>query len=125
MTAYTVGYPSLQISIGSHARHLEQIIKGLEGDAPIHIVGHSMGALATLDCAIRHPNRVASLALVGISVPMPVGEAFLAAAADDSPAAFDMQSVWGHARLASLPGPRARRPAQTPRLPGEPAHRPA
>lgn len=67
-----------------------------------HLVGHSMGALATLDCAIRHPHRVASLALVGISVPMPVGEAFLAAAADDSPAAFDMQSVWGHARLASL-----------------------
>jgi pimeloyl-ACP methyl ester carboxylesterase len=33
---------------------------------------------------------------------MPVGEAFLAAAKDDSPAAHDMQSAWSHARLSSL-----------------------
>ena len=67
-----------------------------------HVVGHSLGALVALDCAIRHPGRVARLALLGASVPMPVGEAFLAAAADDSPAAFDMQTVWGHARGVSL-----------------------
>jgi pimeloyl-ACP methyl ester carboxylesterase len=67
-----------------------------------HVVGHSMGALAALDTALRHPASVAKLALVGPSVPMPVGEAFLAAAKDDSPAAFDMQATWGHARLVSL-----------------------
>ncbi|HUI99695.1 MAG TPA: alpha/beta hydrolase, partial [Usitatibacter sp.] len=37
-------------------------------------------------------------ALLGTSVPMPVGDAFLAAARDDSPAALDMEAVWGHAR---------------------------
>lgn len=72
---------------------------GLESAA---LVGHSMGSLVALDAAIRHPARVRRLALVGTSAPMPVGEAFLAAARDDSPAAFDMQSVWGHARLGAL-----------------------
>jgi pimeloyl-ACP methyl ester carboxylesterase len=67
-----------------------------------HLVGHSLGALVALDCAIRHPGRVAKLALLGVSVPMPVGEAFLAAAADDSPAAYDMQTAWGHARGVAL-----------------------
>jgi pimeloyl-ACP methyl ester carboxylesterase len=67
-----------------------------------HVVGHSMGSLVALDTALRHPDRVAKLALLGASVPMPVGEAFLAAARDDSPAALDMQSVWGHARLSPL-----------------------
>jgi pimeloyl-ACP methyl ester carboxylesterase len=67
-----------------------------------HVVGHSMGSLVALATAIRHPQRVATLALLGVSVPMPVGEAFLAAAKDDSPAALDMQTVWGHARHVAL-----------------------
>jgi pimeloyl-ACP methyl ester carboxylesterase len=72
------------------------------GVGKAHVVGHSMGALAALDTALRHPASVAKLALVGPSVPMPVGEAFLAAAKDDSPAAFDMQATWGHGRLGVL-----------------------
>lgn len=67
-----------------------------------HVVGHSMGSLVALDTAIRHPRRVDRLALLGAAVPMAVGEAFLAAAKDDSAAAFDMQSVWGHARHVML-----------------------
>jgi pimeloyl-ACP methyl ester carboxylesterase len=66
------------------------------------VAGHSMGSLVALAAALRHPGRVSRLALLGASVPMPVGEAFLAAAADDSPAAFDMQATWGHARLSAL-----------------------
>jgi pimeloyl-ACP methyl ester carboxylesterase len=66
------------------------------------LVGHSMGSLVALDAALRHPGRVSRLALVGASVPMPVGDAFLAAARDDSPAALDMEAVWGHARQAAL-----------------------
>jgi pimeloyl-ACP methyl ester carboxylesterase len=62
------------------------------------LVGHSMGSLVTLQAAIDAPARVSRLALVGTSVPMAVGEAFLAAARDDSPAALDMEAVWGHAR---------------------------
>jgi pimeloyl-ACP methyl ester carboxylesterase len=67
-----------------------------------HVVGHSMGALAALDTALRHPDRVSKLVLAGPSLPMPVGEAFLAAAKDDSPAAFDMQVTWGHKRHVAL-----------------------
>ncbi|HXN16382.1 MAG TPA: alpha/beta hydrolase [Usitatibacter sp.] len=66
------------------------------------VVGHSMGSLVALDTALRYEKRVHKVALLGSAVPMPVNEAFLAAARDDSPAAFDMGSVWGHARLALL-----------------------
>jgi pimeloyl-ACP methyl ester carboxylesterase len=61
-----------------------------------------MGGLAALETAIRHPRRVSKLALLGVSAPMPVGEPFLAAARDDSPAAFDMQTTWSHVRNAQL-----------------------
>jgi len=92
---------AVRASIGEHADWVAAFIEAAcVGRA--HVVGHSMGALVALDAALRHPDRVAKLALLGASVPMPVGEAFLAAAKDDSPAAFDMQSVWGHARLSPL-----------------------
>lgn len=67
-----------------------------------HLVGHSLGALVALDVALRHPGQVAKLVLAGPSVPMPVGEPFLAAARDHSPAAFDMQTTWGHKRHVAL-----------------------
>jgi len=66
------------------------------------VAGHSLGSLVALELAMRHPGRVSGLVLAGTSVPMPVGEAFLAAAKDDSPAAHAMQSIWGHARLSPL-----------------------
>jgi pimeloyl-ACP methyl ester carboxylesterase len=72
---------------------------GLERAA---LAGHSMGSLVALQCALSHPARVSKLALVGTSLPMPVGEAFLAAAHDDSPAGLDMEAVWGHSRNAML-----------------------
>jgi pimeloyl-ACP methyl ester carboxylesterase len=70
--------------------------------ASVNLVGHSMGSLIALETALRHPQRVAKLALIATATPMPVGDAFLAAARDDSPAGFDMESVWGHARNAQL-----------------------
>lgn len=68
----------------------------------VALVGHSMGSLVALESAIRREHRVTKLALVGTSVPMAVSEPFLAAAHDDSPAALDMETVWGHARGAML-----------------------
>jgi len=66
MNAYTVGYPSLQIAIGSHARHLQQIISGLEGDDPIHIVGHSMGGLITRAYLELGPDpRIKRIVMIG------------------------------------------------------------
>lgn len=72
------------------------------GIAAAHVVGHSMGALVALQVALKHRARVRKLALLAIAAPMPVGEAFLAAAKDDSPTAFQMETVWGHARHAML-----------------------
>ncbi len=53
------------------------------------LVGHSMGALAALDAAGRHPGRVAKLALLGSAVPMPVSDMLLEAAKRDDHVAFD------------------------------------
>ena len=72
------------------------------GHERAHVVGHSMGALVALDVALRHRQRVDRLALVAPAVPMAVNDAFLAAARDDSPAAFEMQTTWGHARQSLL-----------------------
>lgn len=66
------------------------------------VVGHSMGSLVALEATLRAPQRVSKLALIGIAAPMLVGEAFLAAARDDPPVAFDMEAVWGHARNSRL-----------------------
>lgn len=67
-----------------------------------HLVGHSMGSLVALETAIAFPARIRSLALVGTAAPMAVGEPFLAAARDRSPAALDMEATWGHARQVQL-----------------------
>lgn len=72
------------------------------GVPSIALVGHSMGSLVALETARRHPGRVSKLALVGTALPMAVGPAFLAAANDNAPEAFDMEAVWGHARGAVL-----------------------
>ncbi len=109
------GFSALAVDLPGHGRSPGTVRTSVEaladwvaafieaaGLGRAHLAGHSLGSLVALDAAIRHPGRVAKLALVGASVPMPVGEAFLAAAADDSPAAFDMQATWGHARQAAL-----------------------
>lgn len=72
------------------------------GLAKAALVGHSMGSLAVLEAALRAPDRVSKLALVGCAVPMGVGEEFLAAAREDPAVAFDMEATWGHARLSQL-----------------------
>ncbi len=43
------------------------------------LVGHSMGSLAALDCAARHPGRVSAIALIGTAFPMKVSAELLAA----------------------------------------------
>jgi pimeloyl-ACP methyl ester carboxylesterase len=50
------------------------------GIARAMLVGHSMGSLAALEAAARHPDRIAGLVLIGTSVPMPVSDALLDAA---------------------------------------------
>jgi pimeloyl-ACP methyl ester carboxylesterase len=94
---------AIRTSIEALARWVLAFIDAA-GLAKAALVGHSAGSLVALEAALAQPGRVTRLALVGTSVPMPVGDAFLAAARDDSPAALDMETVWGHARGAVLAG---------------------
>ena len=49
------------------------------------LVGHSLGSLAVLAAAARHPARVTQIALLGPAVPMPVGDVLLDAAQGERP----------------------------------------
>ncbi|MDP6952519.1 MAG: alpha/beta hydrolase [Alphaproteobacteria bacterium] len=49
------------------------------GGGEAALVGHSMGALVTLEAARQGPDRTRALALVGASAPMPVSEGLLTA----------------------------------------------
>jgi len=68
------------------------------------IFGHSMGALTALECAARHPARVERIAFLGVAFPMTVAPAFLQAASNNEQAAFDMDTIWGHAPQVPLGG---------------------
>ena len=72
------------------------------------LVGHSMGSLIAIDTALRFPDRVSSLALLGASIPMQVSDTLLGAAKNDTETAFDMLNVWGHgpeAKIGRSPSP--------------------
>ena len=92
---------ALRASIEDWARWVAAFIESTGFEKPA-LVGHSMGSLIALQTALVHGDRIAKLALVGTAAPMPVGDAFLAAARDGSPAALDMEAVWGHARQSQL-----------------------
>ncbi len=70
----------------------------------VSLVGHSMGSLAALECASRHPARIARIALVGTAVPMPVSEALLGAAKDKEPKAIAMINAWQHSPRGAIGG---------------------
>jgi pimeloyl-ACP methyl ester carboxylesterase len=56
-----------------------------------------MGSLIALEFAARHPEAAEKIALIGVAYPMKVGEAFLDAAKRNDQAAYDMETIWGHA----------------------------
>lgn len=68
------------------------------------LIGHSMGAVAALTCAARHPDRVHALALLGCAAAMPVHPDLLAAAEANEHAAIDMVNGWAHGSAAHLGG---------------------
>ena len=90
-------------SVGAIADWLVRLIEaaGLESAA---LTGHSMGALAVLDCAARHKDRVRALALLGAAPRMPVHPDLLAAAEANDRRAFELVTDWGHGRGAHLGG---------------------
>lgn len=70
----------------------------------VSLVGHSMGSLTALECASRHPARIARIALVGTAVPMPVSDALLGAAKDKEPKAISMINTWSHSPRGTVGG---------------------
>ena len=68
------------------------------------IVGHSMGSFIALEAAARSPERIERIALIGTAYPMKVGEGFLDAARRNDAAAYDMETIWGHAPRVPLGG---------------------
>ncbi|HEX3498828.1 MAG TPA: alpha/beta fold hydrolase, partial [Stellaceae bacterium] len=66
------------------------------------LVGHSMGALAALAAAGRAPDRIATLALLGVAPLMPVHPDLLAEAASGAHNAVDLMVTWAVGRQAQL-----------------------
>jgi len=52
------------ISIGSHVDQLLEVMR-LSGGGPVHLAGHSMGTIICQHFAVRYPELVMSLALLG------------------------------------------------------------
>ena len=90
-------------SVPALADWLVALLDALAVDAAA-LVGHSMGALAALEAAARHPERIARLALLGPAVPMPVAEALLDAAKRDDHVALELINGWSFSPLDQLGG---------------------
>lgn len=93
-------------SIEGYGTWLAALVGALEG--PAHVVGHSMGALAGLELAARHPGLVSSLSLLGVREHITVHPELLAAARGDDDRAFDFIATWSIARpmhLGAHPAP--------------------
>ena len=94
-------------SIGDMAEWLRRLLDAA-GVPAASIVGHSMGSLVALEFAARFPARAEKIALIGTAYPMKVSDGFLDAAKRNDPAAYDMETIWGHAAqvpFASNPNP--------------------
>ena len=74
------------------------------GAATAFLVGHSLGSLIALETALRHPQKVSRLALIGSSLPMPVADVLLAAARDDEARAAAMVNGWSYSPQAQIGG---------------------
>ena len=74
----------------------DALVAALPVQAPVHLVGHSMGALTALAAAARHPDRVAALCLLGAATRMPVHPELLALAAAHDPKAVELICDWAH-----------------------------
>lgn len=53
------------ISVVGHVDDLLQVVDGVAGGGRVHLAGHSLGTIICQHFAVRHPERVASLALIG------------------------------------------------------------
>jgi pimeloyl-ACP methyl ester carboxylesterase len=111
------GFNVLAVDLPAHGRSAGEPLKSIAGMADwlaalldaqkigkAVVVGHSMGSLVALEFAARHPERAEKIALIGVAYPMKVSAAFLDAALRNDQAAYDMETIWGHAAQVPLAG---------------------
>jgi len=93
-------------SIEDLADWIELLLEKLgAGDtANVSLVGHSMGSLTALECAFRHPARIARIAMIGTAVPMPVSDVLLGPAKDNEAKAIAMINGWSHSPRGTVGG---------------------
>ncbi len=108
MNAVAVDLPGHGRSEGDALGSIVTIVEWLRdvldvlGVERAHLVGHSMGSLAVLECAARHPRRVTRLALLGASAPMPVSDDLLDAARRNDHVAYELINGWSFAPASQL-----------------------
>jgi len=88
-------------SVSSIADWIISVLDALDVPRAI-LIGHSLGSLAVLDCAARHPARVGKIALLGPAVPMPVSDVLLAAAKDNDHTAYELINGWSYSAAKQL-----------------------
>jgi len=104
------GFSSIAVDLPGHGESEGEpsvTIKGYAGwllaylsvlDEPVHLVGHSMGALVALETAAARPDLVRSVTLLGVADRMPVNPDLLNAVGADDLAMFSTMGSWMHAR---------------------------
>ena len=70
------------------------------------LVGHSMGSLAALETAVRDPERISRVAMIGTAVPMPVTDTLLSTSQANDHVAYEMINVFSHSPRAQIGGNR-------------------
>ena len=111
------GFNVLAVDLPAHGRSEGPPLAGVGGMADwvsaclkelriekANLVGHSMGSLIALEFAARCPRNVEKIALIGVAYPMKVSDGFLDAARRNDPAAYDMETIWGHAPQVPFSG---------------------
>lgn len=111
------GFNVLSLDLPGHGRSEGALLTSIEamaewvadamdtvGFEDAAVIGHSLGSLVALELAGSQPCRARALALVGTTVPMPVGDALLENAQANDHTALDMLNIWGHSAEAQLGG---------------------
>ena len=65
---------------------------------PVHLVGHSMGALVVLEAAAARPDLVRSVTMIGVSDRMPVNPDLMVAVSEGDMSYLATMGKWMHAR---------------------------